>query len=119
MTLPIAVALVLALTAPAHRDVPDRPPRSVVIRPHPAVRGIATWMPERFGVGYLALPGGRGIRVRICGAGGCVTMTSTDAGPSLAGQRMGRVADIGVRTWERVCRLPRSRGVCWVTVARA
>ena len=80
-----------------------------------AAQGRASWMPERFGARYLALPGGPGFRVVICGAR-CLTMTSTDAGPSKAMQRMGRVADIGVRSWEYICGLPRSVGLCPVTV---
>jgi len=83
-----------------------------------AAQGKASWMPERFGARYLALPGGPGIRVTICGAR-CLTMTSTDAGPSKAMQRLGRVADIGVRSWEYICGVPRSVGLCPVTVQYA
>jgi hypothetical protein len=81
-------------------------------------QGTASWMPERFGAHYLALPGGPGISVVICGIR-CLAMTSTDAGPSLAMQRAGRVADIGVRSWEYICGLPRSAGLCPVTVTSA
>ena len=77
--------------------------------------GIASWMPECYGAAYLALPEGAGVRVTICAAT-CVTLTSTDAGPSLAMQRAGRVADVGVLTWERVCGRPRAVGLCRVTV---
>jgi hypothetical protein len=66
--------------------------------------------------GWLALPEGPGVRVRICGAGGCVVQTSTDAGPSLAMQRRGRVADLDVPTFETVCGVPWTRGLCRVTV---
>lgn len=77
--------------------------------------GVASWMPERFGDDYLALPDGPGITVTICGER-CKTMTSTDAGPDKAMQRAGRVADIGVKAWEFICGVPRSVGLCRVTV---
>jgi len=80
-----------------------------------AVSGTASWMPERYGDDYLALPGGPGQTVTICGKR-CLTMTSNDAGPDKAMQRAGRVADIGVKAWEHICGLPRSRGLCHVTV---
>jgi len=72
-------------------------------------------MPEKYGANYLALPGGRGLHVRICAAM-CLHLVSNDAGPDLAMQREGRVADIGVLNWERICGVPRSRGLCRVTV---
>ena len=81
-------------------------------------QGKASWMPERFGSAYLALPGGPGIRVTICGRR-CLTMTSTDAGSSKAMQRAGRIADIAVRKWEYICGVPRSVGLCPVTVTPA
>ena len=78
-------------------------------------QGIASWMPESFGADYLALPEGPGQQVTICGVR-CLDMTSTDAGPSKAMQRAGRVADIGVVRWEYICGLPRSAGLCPVNV---
>ena len=66
--------------------------------------------------GYLALPIGPGHRVRICGAGGCVVAVSNDAGPSLAMQRLGRIVDLDVATFERVCGVPWTRGLCRVSV---
>ena len=68
--------------------------------------------------GWLALPEGPGVRVRICGAGGCLVRTSTDAGPSLAMQRAGRIVDLDVPTFEAVCGVPWTRGLCRVTVQR-
>jgi len=113
-------AVVLAVAASlSHHAVPDRPPHAVVQRPQAAHHGLASWMPERYGSRYLALPQGPGHRVRICGKGGCLTMTSTDAGPSLASQRAGRVADIGVLAFERICGVNRSVGLCKVSVAPA
>jgi len=79
------------------------------------VSGVASWMPEQYGDDYLALPDGAGQTVTICAAR-CKTMTSTDAGPDRAMQRAGRVADIGVKAWEYICGVPRSRGLCRVTV---
>ena len=79
------------------------------------VSGVASWMPEQYGDDYLALPDGPGQTVTICAAR-CKTMTSNDAGPDRAMQRAGRVADIGVRAWEYICGIPRSRGLCRVTV---
>ena len=110
-----AVVLALALS----HAVPDRAPQEVTSPPRTAVRGLASWMPPRYGARYLALPQGPGHRVRICGKGGCLTMTSTDAGPSLASQRAGRVADIGVLAFERICGVNRSVGLCKVSVAPA
>ena len=100
--------------------LPARPQPTATAAPVPAhlVRGIASWMPARYGPLYLALPEGAGVRVRICGAAGCLVMRSTDAGPSLAEQRAGRIADIAVVVWERLTGLPSSRGVAWVTVER-
>jgi hypothetical protein len=79
------------------------------------VSGVASWMPEEYGDDYLALPDGPGVTATICAAR-CLTMTSTDAGPDKAMQRAGRVADIGVEAWEHICGVPRSVGLCRVTV---
>ncbi len=78
--------------------------------------GIASRMGSGFGRSYLALPEGPGHRVRICGDASCWTMTSTDAGPDLAMQRAGRVADLNDWVWHLVSGLPLSRGLCHVTV---
>ena len=112
-----------ATLAPSARAVPrlasrrsaGTPQRGQDSRPTGPMTGIASWMPECYGAAYLALPEGAGVRVTICAAT-CVTLTSTDAGPSLAMQRAGRVADVGVLTWERVCGRPRAVGLCRVTV---
>ena len=99
------------------RHAPAEAPATA--KPSPGtLRGVASWMPERYGARYLALPDGRGHRVRICGKGGCMTMTSNDAGPSKRMQRRGRIADIGVLAWERICGVPRSVGLCRITVER-
>jgi hypothetical protein len=66
--------------------------------------------------GYLALPQGRGIKVRICGSGGCIVRVSNDAGPSLAMQRKGRIADLNIADFESVCGCSWRKGLTKVTV---
>lgn len=78
--------------------------------------GIASHMGSGFPSGYLALPHGPGWRARICGAGDCVTMVSNDAGPALFEQRAGRIADLSVAVFQRVCGVPASMGLCNVSV---
>ena len=63
--------------------------------------------------GYLALPAGRGIHVRICGAGGCIDRVSNDTGPVPS---LHRVADLDVADFEAVSGLPWTRGLCRVSV---
>ena len=63
--------------------------------------------------GYLALPAGRGIHVRICGAGGCIDRVSNDKGPVPS---LHRVADLDVADFEKVCGCPWTMGLCRVTV---
>ncbi|MCX7335503.1 MAG: hypothetical protein NTV85_28645 [Hyphomicrobiales bacterium] len=83
--------------------------------PDAILRGVASTYGPGWD-GWLALPQGPGVRVRICGAGGCVVRTSTDAGPSLAMQRRGRVADLDVAAFELVCGVPWTRGLCRVAL---
>ena len=80
-------------------------------------RGIASHMGAGYAAGYLALPQGRGVRARICGSMGCVSMTSTDAGPAKSMQRppYNRVADLSRDAFRVVCGPP-SRGLCPVVV---
>lgn len=87
-------------------------------------RGTASHVGTRFGRRYLALPehrwGRPGIRVTICGDGGCVTRTSTDAGPDKAMQRAGRVADLNWWDFMEVCGVGPDEpdpGLCTVTIA--
>ena len=124
---PWPAPVIPAASSPAGTGEPDRartgaPPlpepssRTVTTeRPIPVTVGIASWMPERYGPDYLALPGGAGTTVRICGVR-CLLITSNDAGPSLGMQRRGRVADLAVIAWEWVTDLPRSRGLARVVV---
>lgn len=67
--------------------------------------------------GWIAWPDGPGWRLEVCGAGGCETVVSNDAGPSLAMQREGRIIDLDVPTFESVCAARwRVVGLCPVTV---
>jgi hypothetical protein len=82
------------------------------------VEGIASTYGPGYN-GWLALPEGKGFRVRICSTatGICAVRTSNDAGPSKAMQRAGRVADLDVATFEALCLCNwRSKGLIRVTV---
>lgn len=75
------------------------------------------WQAVGHGSRYLAIPEGPGHRVRIIGPAGAVTVTSTDAGPALFRQRQGRIGDLALGLWARVCgrsRIP--RGYCDATI---
>jgi hypothetical protein len=63
--------------------------------------------------GYLALPAGPGIHVRICGPAMCLVRTSNDAGPVPS---LHRVADLNVQDFEAVCGCSWTRGLVRVTV---
>ncbi len=65
--------------------------------------------------GWIAWPAGAGYRLRVCGRF-CAVVISNDAGPDLAMQRRGRVIDLDVPTFERVCDVPWTRGLCRVSV---
>jgi hypothetical protein len=81
------------------------------------VGGLASYVSRSYGSRYLALPGGPGIRVTICSRGRCVRRTSTDAGPSKAMQRAGRVADLSFRDFAFLCRCqPSAVGLIVVSV---
>lgn len=80
-----------------------------------SVSGIATTYGPGWD-GWIAWPDGPGYILRVCGPGGCETVVSNDAGPSLKGQRMGRVIDLDVPTFESVCGVRWTRGTCNVTV---
>lgn len=68
--------------------------------------GIVNYSTPSFGRWYLAIPAGPGVRVRICGPGGCLDRTSTDAGPSLERQRAGRIADLNWIDWQAISGVP-------------
>ena len=94
---------------------PQLPPRLVV---GPGITGIASFVGPSYGPRYLALPGGRGITVRICGRAACIVRVSTDAGPDRAMQREGRVADLSWWDWQTVSGLSPARGLAPVSVVR-
>jgi hypothetical protein len=104
-------------SAPHAGTAPVETPPPATPRGH-TVQGIASFMPPRYGPRYLALPGGAGQRVRICGPAACVVRTSTDAGPDKAMQRAGRVADLSHADFAKVCGCdPWIVGLVRVTVA--
>jgi hypothetical protein len=103
--------------APAVRTA-NPPDSSTSSEPGP-VRRSATGIASTYGpgfAGYLALPEGPGIRVRICGPAACAVRVSNDAGPSLAMQRKGRIADLDVATFELVSGKSWRAGLVRVTV---
>ncbi|SRR5260221_5872920 len=53
--------------------------------------------------GFLALPEGPGIKVRITGPGGSIVRISNDAGPALFMQRRGRIIDLDATDFNFVC----------------
>lgn len=102
------------------------PTEVVVPVPVPTVRAAVATSPlfgttgtvSTYGPGYdgllaLPLPWGRGWAVRICGPGGCVSGVSNDTGPV---RSLGRIADLDVATFERVCGMPWMAGLCTATV---
>lgn len=89
--------------APFISPAADLSPPPAITEPPAVEGGIASFVDPVFGPRYLALPEGPGHRVRICGPAGCVTRISTDAGPDLAMQREGRIADLSFADFRRVC----------------
>ncbi|HTR71886.1 MAG TPA: hypothetical protein VMH41_16875 [Mycobacteriales bacterium] len=83
---------------------------------HTFRRGIASTYGPKYSERWVALPDGPGWRFRVCGAGGCETLISTDAGPDKAEQRAGRIVDLPVGAFESVCGVPWTMGLCDVTV---
>jgi hypothetical protein len=82
--------------------------------------GIASYVNRGLGPRYLALPEGPGHRVRICAGERCLERTSTDAGPDLAMQRAGRVADLSFADFAWLCRCdPPTIGLLRVTIERS
>lgn len=79
-------------------------------------QGLASTYGPRFSEHWVALPDGPGWRFRVCGAGGCRELVSTDAGPDRAMQRQGRIVDLPVGAFEDVCGVPWTMGLCNVTV---
>ena len=68
---------------------------------------------------YVAIPLGPGIWIRVCGLADCIEVTSTDAGPARSMLLAGRIMDLDMGRWERVCGMPARFGLCpgsWVRV---
>ncbi len=108
-------------SSPAPVRSPAAPSTGVPSSPAAAVsgavqRGTASTYGPAFGPGWLAVPQGPGVQVRICGAARCIERTSTDAGPDLAMQRLGRIVDLSVRDFELVTGLSWTRGLAPVSV---
>jgi hypothetical protein len=72
--------------------------------------GIVTHMGPGYPANYLALPIGPGHRVRLCGPRQCLVLTSTDAGPNRASLEAGRIADVSVELFARLCCDPSQGG---------
>lgn len=130
-----AIGILVGTLFPIRYDQPPAPPIETRLAEDPPVRtasppdpstspsepaprrvsGIASTYGPGFD-GYLALPEGPGIRVRICGPAACAIRTSNDAGPNLAMQRKGRVVDLDVPTFELVAGTSWRAGLVRVTV---
>jgi len=80
--------------------------------------GIVAYAGPSLGGRYLALPGGPGQLVWICSTRSrCLERTSTDAGPNLAMQRLGRIADVSFVDFAWLCRCePSVRGTMVMTI---
>ena len=87
---------------PAPKPTPKIAPKPVPPSIYYKVKyGIAS----TYGPGYaglFALPEGRGIKVEVCGPGGCIIRCSNDAGPDLAMQRAGRIIDLNLADFEAI-----------------
>ena len=105
-----------AYTSNATGRLAPLPSLAPASRPSLGVAASVTGTASTYGPGYdgyLALPAGRGIHVRICGAGGCIDRVSNDKGPVPS---LHRVADLDVADFEKVCGCPWTMGLCRVTV---
>ncbi len=77
---------------------------------HQGREGLVTHMGAGYPAEYLAVPLGPGVRVTICGPRTCLTLTSTDAGPNRASLRAGRIADVSIPLFRRLCGCSETRG---------
>lgn len=64
------------------------------------IAGRANYADTSFGPNYLAIRAKRGTLVRICGAGACQILRSTDYGPA---KRTGDIADIALVRFAQIC----------------
>jgi len=85
---------------------PYPPPATPATDTRSRIVGVASYVDPSYGSRYLALPQGPGHYVWICDSRmeRCLARVSTDAGPDLAMQRRGRVADISYRDMAYLCR---------------
>ena len=98
-----------AWTVPAAAIVAVAPRPS----PRPLVRtGLASTYGPAYSEAWVAIPQGAGWRIRVCGAGGCRTLVTTDTGPTIPG----RIVDLPVGAFESVCGAPWTRGLCPVSL---
>ena len=96
----------LASRGPATSPAPTAPAVGGTREPLAAtsLTGLASFVAPSFGRRYLALPSGTGHLARICSRiHRCIWRRSTDAGPSLAMQRAGRVADVSYGDFRWLC----------------
>jgi len=129
---PAAEAEVLGHTPAAPTGIVGPPLRTMTPTPTPdpgqtsqplelvTRSGILAFADESFGPDYLAIPPGPGHRVEVCGPGGCEILVSTDAGPNRAMLEKGRIADLALGRFARVCGFSgvdeaRRRGLCQAT----
>lgn len=120
VVIPTTTPTITATTQPTPKLTPRPTPKvTPKPKPHYSYYKIRYGTASTYGpgyAGYLALPEGRGIKVEVCGPGRCIIRTSNDAGPSLAGQRAGRVIDLNVRDFELVCGCNWTKGLVKVRV---
>ena len=79
----------------------------------PVVRtGLASTYGPAYSEAWVAIPQGAGWRIRVCGAGGCRTLVTTDTGPTIPD----RIVDLPVGAFEAICGVPWTRGLCRVSL---
>lgn len=105
--------------AEASREDPTKVGR--VGAPGAIESGVVAYAAPSFGDRYLAVPEGPGVRVRICSSSSlCLDRISTDAGPDLAMQRAGRIADVSFVDFAWLCRCdPPGVGLIHATIETA
>jgi hypothetical protein len=88
------------------------------VEPVQAIKGVANFADPSHGIDYLAMRLPRGTDVRICGDGGCLSMTVNDYGPA---KSTGDIADIALVRFAAVCdytiEQARRMGECEVVIS--
>lgn len=104
---PVVIDNTYALsTLPPAIPTPSPPPTPKPTRQPDKAYAIVIGTASTYGYGYagwLALPEGRGHRVRICGPAACIIRVSNDAGPDLEMQRAGRIVDLNAKDFNTIC----------------